>query len=226
MSSVGTMWACLGLFFGYRTCECVNKVDLAQNPRVSVNFLHFITVAPFIQVHIILNASISISSFCLFFGWTCGVEIAVVTHGMKISTVVAMNADWEIFFFSTWPKRQDYRFTQPRTCKLLSQERKETWTRWRTTFPRLFVAATVWQVPGGKRCVSAGRNWNGGKWMAEMNKYIHLYPHVCKGGTLWKCFYPSTILGCSYLTLLFLLCETFNVCLSIIIGLSVLISLY
>ena len=181
MSSVGTMWACLGLFFGYRTCECVNKVDLAQNPRVSVNFLHFITVAPFIQVHIILNASISISSFCLFFGWTCGVEIAVVTHGMKISTVVAMNADWEIFFFSTWPKRQDYRFTQPRTCKLLSQERKETWTRWRTTFLDCLLLLRFDKCrEENAACQLGGTETVANGWLRWINIYIytHMYAKV------------------------------------------------
>lgn len=105
-----------------------------QNPQVSVNFLHFITVAPFIQVHIILNASISISSFCLFWmnvwcgnssGETWNENINCSCHGCRLRNN---------FFFSTWPKRQDYRFTQPRTCNLLSQERKKKWTtKWHTT---------------------------------------------------------------------------------------------
>lgn len=129
--------------------ECIWKKNrIAQNPRV--NFVHFITVPPFIQVHIILNASISISSFCLFV-WTCGAEVAVMKHGMKISTVVAMDADRKIIIFSTWPKRQDYRFTQPRTCKLLSQERKKKLSQVTSGAPRVFVSATVWRVLGGKR---------------------------------------------------------------------------
>lgn len=36
----------------------------------------------------------------VLFEWMCGVEIAVVRHGMKISTVVAMDADLRFFFFS------------------------------------------------------------------------------------------------------------------------------
>lgn len=61
---------------------------------------------------------------------TCGVEIAVVRHGMKISTV---GCKLRNHYFSTWPKRQDYRFTRPHTCNLLSHKRKENRTKWHTT---------------------------------------------------------------------------------------------
>lgn len=156
------------------------KNCIAQNPQV--NLVHFITVPPFIQVHIILNASISISSFCLFV-WTCGVEVAVMKHGMKISTVVAMDADWKIIIFSTWPKRQDYRFTQPRTCKLLSQERKKKLSQVTSGAPRVFVSATVWRVLGGKRWTSHGWNWKvADGWLRWLNIYIHILTYMQR----WK----------------------------------------
>lgn len=82
------------------------------------------------------------------------------------------------YFFSTWPKRQDYRFTQPRTCKLLSQERKKKLSQVTSGAPRVFVSATVWRVLGGKRWTSHGWNWKVGRWMAEMTKYIYTYTYI------------------------------------------------
>lgn len=98
------------------------KNCLAQNPQV--NFVHFITVAPFIQVHIILNASISISSFCLFV-WTCGVEVAVVKHGMKISTVVAMDADWKIIIIFFHLTKKTGLQVHPTTDMQVTESREE-----------------------------------------------------------------------------------------------------
>lgn len=138
--------------------------------------------------------------FLFVFEWTCGVEIAVVTHGMKISTVVAMDADWEIIFFFHLTKKTGLQ-VHPTTDMQVTESREEEKVNQVThNAPQLFVAATVWQVLGGKRCVSAGWNWNAGKWMAEMNKYIHLYLHICKGGnyksTVTQALKLRTILGC------------------------------
>lgn len=96
----------------------------------------------------------------------------------------------EKFFFSTWPKRQDYRFTQPRTCNFTESREEENVNQVTHNAPQVFVSATVWQVLGGECCVSVGWNWKVGKWMAEMSKYIHIYLHVCISG---KYIYSSTV---------------------------------
>lgn len=124
------------------------------------------------------------------FEWTCGVEIAVVKHGMKISTVVAMDADWEIiYFFSTWPKRQDYRFTQPRTCNLLSQERKKKWTSRHTALLECLFLLQFDKCWEENAVCPLDETEKVGEWMAEMSKYIHIVNlHVCKSGN-----YQSTL---------------------------------
>lgn len=56
-------------------------------------------------------------------GKTWDENINCSCHGCKLRN----------YYFSTWPKRQDYRFTQPRTCNLLSHKRKKNRTKWHTT---------------------------------------------------------------------------------------------
>lgn len=141
-------------------------------------FVHFITVAPFIQVHIILNASISISSFC-WFAWTCGVEAAVVKHGMKIPTVVAMDADWKIIIIFFHLTKKTGLQVHPTTDMQVTESREEEKLSQVTHgAPQVFVSATVWRVLGGKRWTSHGWNWKVGKWMAEMTKYIYTYTYI------------------------------------------------
>lgn len=141
----------------------------------------------------------------------CGVEIAVVRHGMEISTVVAMDADWEIifFFFFHLTKKTGLQ-VHPTTDMQFTESREEGKLNHVThDAPQVFVSATVWQVLGGKRCVSGGWNWKAGRWMAEMGEYINIYLHICKCGKNESTFIKRTVVwAAGTFTPLFLFSET------------------
>lgn len=158
------------------------KTWLAQNPQVSVNFLHFITVAPFIQVHIILNASIFhiIFFFVLFLGWTCGVEVAggetwneninCSCHGCRLRNLFFcfVFLFLLLFFFLHLTKKTGLQVHPTTDMQFTESREEEKLNRVTRGAPPLFVSATVWQVLGGKqRPVSVGWNWNAGRWMMD-----------------------------------------------------------
>lgn len=148
----------------------------AQNPQV--NFVHFITVPPFIQVHIILNASISISSFCLFV-WTCGVEVAVMKHGMKISTVVAMDADWKIIIIFFHLTKKTGLQVHPTTDMQVTESREEEKTEPSDKRRSSSVCFCYGLTSAGRKTLNV--TWmelKSGRWMAEMAKYIYTYTYI------------------------------------------------
>lgn len=108
-----------------------------------LNYLTFITVAPFIQLHIIFNASIVHFAFS-FVGlfvfpneWCFGV---CDTEWKKTGT--AMNADFYFFSFSLTNK-QNYRCTQPRTCIKLVMRNLGRLSRMRMLFFLLFFLTPI-----------------------------------------------------------------------------------
>lgn len=67
--------------------------------------------------------------FVFVFEWACVLwKIAVVRHGnenINCSCHECRLRNYYLFIFSTWPKRQDYRFTQPQTCNFTESREEE-----------------------------------------------------------------------------------------------------
>lgn len=121
----------------------------------------------------------------------------------------------KLLFFSTWPKRQDYRFTQPRTCNLLSQERNKKWTKWHTTpleclfllrFDKCWEGNTVCQLDETEKLANG--------WLRWVNIYIYTYIYTTveiRKEHLLKHCELSIILWCWCLTRLFPFCGKYLV---------------
>lgn len=113
--------------------------------------------------------------------------------GKKISTVVFPS--WKqtqnnfflsvLLFFSTWPKRQDYRFTRARHASFTESREEEKCFQKKKNLKGAPLAAPpvcccYGSTSAGRKAASSTRTQPSG-WR-RWNIYIYIHKHVCRGG--------------------------------------------
>lgn len=126
----------------------------------------------------------------LVFEWTCGVEAAVVRHGMKISTLVAMDADWEIiiiiiiyllFFPLTKKTGLQVQPTTDMQFFFLTESREEEKVSHVTPgAPPLCYGLTSARRKHSRRSEGTEKLVNG--WLRWVDIYVYIQLHVRRAG--------------------------------------------